>query len=402
MRFPSTCSLLLLAALAPPAPAQAPFPGDLPGAVIADQMPFPFEGSGAVWHPRLQQLFAVSDNGRVLRLEADGTLQQVWVIGGDLEGVTVADPSTDILYVGNENPDSILEFNFVTGQVARTFDLTAVMTGPANSGLEALTFVPDAAHPEGGLFHAGLQDDGKVYVFDLPTATSATSTAVTHVTTYAPVAGRTDLAGLHYDPTRDQIYAIWDGANRVARLDRNGAFINEWFLPGTSQEGIATRGCELFIPEDTTDRILRYTSFPDLAACDNLSADRAELSIAAGGTVAFTLRAVDGIPPLSIYVLLGSTSGTSPGIAVGYKQINVPLNPDPYFDATLILLNQPPFVGTYGTFDASGAATAQLVVPTGLAPSLVGTQLHHAFLAVNPVSKGIKAASIPVKLTLVN
>jgi hypothetical protein len=383
----------------PHAAAQTPFPGTSAGSFTVP-MGVPFEASGASWHPRLQQLFTISDNSRVARVEASGALPSVWTVAGDLEGICVADPDTDFVYVGVEHPDSVKEFDFVTGTVKRTFDLTPWMTGPSNDGLEALAFVPDPSHPEGGLFWAGLQADGRVYVFELPIKSSATATTVTHVTTFAPVPGRTDLAGLEYDAQQDAIWALYDSANRITKLSRAGAVLAEWVAPGTGQEGIATRGCELFLAEDTNFQVVRYTGFPDVAACDNLAADVARVSLAAGGTVTFTLRATDGVPPLCLYALVGSSSGTSPGFTIGLNAVHVPLNPDPYFDATLLLLNQPPFVGTFGTFGPSGIATAQFVIPAGLSPTLAGTTLHHAFLAVNPVSKGVKAASVAVALTL--
>src|SRR5262245_48538267 len=92
---------------------QLPFPGTVPGTSIVPALGFPFEGSGAVWHPRLQQLFTVSDNSRVVLFEASGAHRKTWIVAGDLEGITVADPTTNFVYVGIEHPDSIKEFDFV-------------------------------------------------------------------------------------------------------------------------------------------------------------------------------------------------------------------------------------------------------------------------------------------------
>ena len=180
--------------------AADPFPpGALPGTLIGGGLPAGYECSGALWHTGLDKLFTVHDGGTVSYMNANGSGVNNWIIGGDLEGISVADPSSDFIYVGVEHPDSIREFNITTGAVSRTFDLTTWMTGASNSGLEALTFVPDAGDPEGGLFYAGLQSDGKIYSFRLPIKSSASSTTVTHVSTITPVAGRTDISGLHYD-----------------------------------------------------------------------------------------------------------------------------------------------------------------------------------------------------------
>ena len=151
----------------------------LPGNEIGSGLASGYEPSGAVWHTGLDQLLVVSDNGDVSRMNADGTNVTNWNVSGDLEAICVADPSSPFVYVGVEHPDSIFELNINTGFVTRTFDLTPWMSGTDNKGLEALTFLPDTEDAEGGIFYAGLQDDGKIYAFRLAIATSTTSTTVT-------------------------------------------------------------------------------------------------------------------------------------------------------------------------------------------------------------------------------
>ncbi len=170
----------------------------------------------------------------------------------------MADPAGSLVYLGVEHPDAIYEFDFVAGVVTREFDLTNTLTGPSESGLEALTFVDDPAHPEGGRFYAGHQDDGRIYVFDLPIATSMTSTTVQHVSTIVPVEGRDDLSGLDWDAANSMLYAVFDGHDLLRTMERDGQFINEWSLPGTSQEGIALAECTLFVTQDTLDEVWHY------------------------------------------------------------------------------------------------------------------------------------------------
>ena len=175
------------------------FPAEaLPGTEIGGGLPGGYEPSGVVWHPGISKLLAVSDGGLVSAMNADGTSVDNWNVSGDLEAISVTDPNSPFVYVGVEHPDSIVELNIDTDIVTRTFDLTPWMSGPSSRGLEALTFVPDPAGPEGGLFYAGLQEDGKIYSFRLPISSSSTVTTVTHLATITPVSGRTDLSGLHY------------------------------------------------------------------------------------------------------------------------------------------------------------------------------------------------------------
>ena len=240
-----------------------PFPaGALPGVDISGLLPAGYEPSGAVWHGPLDRLFVVHDGGTVSSMADDGTSVTNWFVGGDLEGLAVADTSSDFIYLGVEHPDGVQEFDHNTGSVTRTFDLTPWMTGPSNSGLEALTFVPDAGNPEGGLFYAGLQNDGKIYKFQLPIQTSAVSTTVAFVGTITPVVGRTDLAGLHFDVANQVLYAVFDGVNALRAMQADGTLITEWVLPGFDQEGIALDAAtdNLFISEDS-GRVMLYSPF---------------------------------------------------------------------------------------------------------------------------------------------
>ena len=252
-----------LAATSILAAAEAFPPEALPGVSIGGNLPAGYETSGVVWHSRLGKLFMVADGGIVSSMSADGTGLTNWSIGGDLEGITVADPAGDFVYLGVENPDSIREFNVATGQVTRTFDLTAWMTGAANAGLEALTFVPDSENPEGGLFYAGLQADGRIFKFQLPIVSSATSTSVTHIGTIAAINGVTDISGMHYQAGQDVLYAIYDSANLLRAMDTDGTVLSEWSLPGNNQEGITLNGSDLYIGQDygTGGDVIKYSNF---------------------------------------------------------------------------------------------------------------------------------------------
>jgi len=263
--------LLLLVALlvltVHPARAADPWPGVLPGTEIGQGLPASYEPSGGAWHRRLNKFFTVSDSGIVSAMNANGTGITNWSVPGDLEGVAVADPASNFIYIGVEQPDSIREFNIVTGQVTRTFLLTTWMQGPDNSGLEALEFIPDPAHPEGGIFYAGLQDDGRIYRFSLPIRSSATSTTVTFLGTITPVAGRVDIAGLDYDREREILYAVFDDSNNLRAMHPDGSLIGEWVLPGNDQEGIAIHDCELFVAEDS-GKVWRYPFPGDMRDVD--------------------------------------------------------------------------------------------------------------------------------------
>lgn len=308
--------------------AQADFPpAALPGVDIGGALPATFEPSGAVWHPRLDRLIVVSDSGRLATMRADGTGTTSWAAAGDLEDVTFADPATDLIYLANEAASTIVEHNFVSRATTRTFNLAPFLPGGlGNDGIEGMTFVPDPADPEGGLFYVGLQLTGDIYVFRLSIRSSATATSVTFVRMFTPAIGRSDLAGLCFDRETGVLYAIWDTADLVRAMHPDGTFIAEWILPGSDQEGIALHGSQMFIPQDpaAAHAVLRYGPFPrptrpdwDAADADGDGLDNA-LEVALGldpyrpsaaSAPSASVLAVNGVPHLAFTYTLSKTAG---------------------------------------------------------------------------------------------
>ena len=106
-----------------------------------------------------------------------------------------------------------------------------------------------------------------------------------------------------------------------------------------------------------------------------LWSDVPSIPITAGGSQPLSLDAGASMANAA-YVLVGSLSGTSPGVTIG--SVQVPLNPDFYTDFSLS--GSPQFyTGFLGTLDADGRASATFTLPPGLA--LPPLQLHHAFVA---------------------
>ena len=120
------------------------------------------EPSGIVYHAGRGTLFAVGDEGDICEIETDGKLiKQTHIRDGDFEGVTY-DPATGLLYVVIEGEERILEIRPDDFAVVREFEIERTFEGrmllePGGQGVEAITFVPDAGHPQGGTFYIGNQ-----------------------------------------------------------------------------------------------------------------------------------------------------------------------------------------------------------------------------------------------------
>ncbi len=223
-------------------------------------LPDDYEPSGAVWHPIRQKLILVDDSGLISELDPHGGGCTNWNVGEDLEGITIINPSDDLVYLAVEHPDGVLEFDLNTGSLTgRYWDLTPWLQGPNNHGLEALTY-------GNGHFYAGLQEDGSIFVFNF-----LADGQVTHLQTIAPHEGRDDLSGLHFDSCTGTLFAIHDGDDLIEELRPDGTFIRQYDLPGDNQEGVALIGgsseleTTIFIAQDSGE-VWLYEQYP-VAPC---------------------------------------------------------------------------------------------------------------------------------------
>ncbi len=130
--------------------------------------------------------------------------------------------------------------------------------------------------------------------------------------------------------------------------------------------------------------------------CQPFSANGASLSISAGGTIEFALHA-GPIHAGGLFIVLGSVSGTAPGVAVDGQVL--PLNPDAYL--LLTLSGGGPLHNGIGLVDGSGSASAFLAIPPGLlAPVLAGLVVQHAYAVADPVSLVVTLTSNPIPTIL--
>lgn len=216
------------------------------------------EPSGLAWHTGRNQLLVVGDEGELAAMNADGSSATGWFVGGDLEDVTVADPSSNDVYLADEN-GKIVKFDLSSGRVIQSWSVTEWMPkltcpwGTGTCGMEALTYAD-------GYFYAGYQYNGRIYILDL-----SGDTAVKIGEWDALAAqGYSGISGLHY---RDgYFYALY--TSTMAVLDAQGAVQVTYSVPGSAQEGLAfgndSNGdgdANMFIAQDSGG-IYSYDNFP--------------------------------------------------------------------------------------------------------------------------------------------
>ena len=142
---------------------------------------------------------------------------------------------------------------------------------------------------------------------------------------------------------------------------------------------------------NTVFKVRRYTRW--------LWSTAESISAASGGAVGLELLA-GAENGGKLFLMLGSASGTSPGITIG--GVHLPLSvTDPYFQFTLASPNTAPLPQSLGLLDMLGRASTSFVLPAGVAPAgLIGVELNHAYVVLDPLSGQLKRASNAVPLEL--
>ncbi len=212
------------------------------------------ESSGVTYHPMRKTLFVVNDEGYIHEIRPTGTVVRTKALQErDLEGITV-NPETGWLYAAVEDEEVILEINPQTLTIRRDFKINRVFEGKSilkkgGTGIEAIAFVPDASHPEGGTFWIGNQSFSRkpngepsvVCEVIVPLRTSTAQTAEATIIRCFEM-NFMDISGLTYDSQADCLVVISDTTNLLVELKRDGTLLGQYLLLGDDQEGVVLDG----------------------------------------------------------------------------------------------------------------------------------------------------------------
>ena len=215
------------------------------------------EPSGLAWHSGRNQLLVVGDEGELAAMNVDGSNVSTWNVGGDLEDVAVADPSSSYVYLADEN-GKIVKFDLSSGTTVQSWSVTTWMPEVScgswgTCGMEALTYAD-------GYFYAGYQYTGEIFVLDLSGSTAVKVAEWSGLSDY----GYTNVNGLHY---RDgYLYALYSWV--MAVMDTDGTVLEVYYVKGSAQEGLALGNdsngdgdADMFIAQDTGG-VYGYDEFP--------------------------------------------------------------------------------------------------------------------------------------------
>ena len=230
-------------------------PIQLPHKSIGNIAPIPMrELSGITYHPQRQTVFAVGDEGDIYEIRTDGGLIRKGLLEQtDIEGITVH-PETGLLYAVVEGDEVILEIAPQTFRVTRKFRVNRNFEGrellkKGGMGLEAIAFIPNAFHPEGGTFWVGNQSfslkQGKepsvicevIVPLLSSTASSDTDKIEGQISRFFSLS-IIDISGLAYDQERQCLLVMSDTTNLLQEITLDGNVRRQYLIPGHDQEGI--------------------------------------------------------------------------------------------------------------------------------------------------------------------
>jgi len=212
------------------------------------------EPSGITYHPTRRSLFLADDSGSVHEVSLEGRfIQSRGLNERDIEGITV-NPDTGLLYAAVEDDEAILELDPKDLAIQREFRIGRNYKGEqllrkGGMGIEAIAFVPDASHPEGGTFWVGNQsfslkakDEPSVVCEVVVPLRSTTAKQSDGTIIRAYKMDFIDISGLAYDTQGDFLVLISDTTNLLVELKREGTILRQYLLPGDEQEGIVLDG----------------------------------------------------------------------------------------------------------------------------------------------------------------
>lgn len=221
------------------------------------------EPSGVVWHPGLERLFVVGDEGRIAELDREGRPIGERRIAGNLEDVAVH-PNTGHLFLLAEIQSELILYDPLTREERRRWRLDrAGLLGepPAerNQGFEGLAFRVEPSRPGGGLLYLVHQRaPAMVVAIAFDPARPGGDLGPDVVVERLALPGYTDLTAATYVPDLERLLVIADSRDRIVVLRAAGAVEAEVVLPGLQQEGLGFDGAGRLWVADDRGGLLRF------------------------------------------------------------------------------------------------------------------------------------------------
>lgn len=214
-----------------------------------------FEPSGITISPTTGNFYVVSDNGKIIELDAKGTKLRKWRFDYDFEGVTISPNEDDCLYVLAEKEQKVIKFSLKNENISEIYNLPLTDMGDYSTP-EAMTFVPKPEKKDEFILAIGFQKSGNLVTFEVP----QNGNDLLVLNEYVVSKNLEDMSGLFYSFETFKLFALFDKKNILVELDpKNFKILNSVPLSGDDQKGIAVKDCSIFIAEDKNGSVIKTT-----------------------------------------------------------------------------------------------------------------------------------------------
>lgn len=292
------------------------------------------------------------------------------------------------------------------GADSKAFGMAVANAGDVNADGIPDVVVGDSRYP----FTDGI---GRVYVYSGANAELLMTGTGTHPNLYLgmEVLGPGDLDGDGYDDVAagcdaGTFFPVGDSTKCHIRVwsGHTGAVLFDKYSADPVTQPYGGFGRDLAAPGDLnadgTPDVLSLTGNGYVTLLSGkplpLEPDNTLMTVSGGGQQSLRFKAGAEYGG-DIYLLVGTTSGTSPGLSVG--GVAIPLNYDAYTSFTVTSPNHAPLSGSLGVLSSSGTATSQFAIPPFTSQTLAGVSAYHVALSLD--ANGIGKVSNPVLVTLV-
>jgi uncharacterized protein YjiK len=202
------------------------------------------EASGIAWHPALKRFFAVGDRGTLAELAADGSVQQLRRVRGNLEDVTVHLPSGRLVLLAEKKGELVVWDPRKEKETARfPLDVAALLDRePAdrNQGFEGIGFRAEPGLPGGGTFYLVHQrKPARLIALSFDPLAPPRPLGAADVHARHALKPYEDLTAVTWSDALASLLVVADSEDRLLLVSPAGTIRAAVALPGDRQEGIA-------------------------------------------------------------------------------------------------------------------------------------------------------------------
>jgi uncharacterized protein YjiK len=221
------------------------------------------EASGVAWDRGRSRLFVVGDRGTLAEVEPSGRVVAVHRVKGNLEDVTVHQPSGRLVLLAEKKGELVVWDPASASETARfELDVAGILgREPAdrNQGFEGLVFREEAGRPGGGVFHLVHQrKPARLVTLSFDPLGPPRRLGASDVLARHGLKAHEDLTAITWSERLGRLFVISESDDRLLAVATDGTIEADVALPGGRQEGLAFDDDETLWVADERFGLLRF------------------------------------------------------------------------------------------------------------------------------------------------